>query len=109
MFLQHVTVPQAEYTGLCLAFSMAYELGATSVEALVDAELIARHLNGAYQVRSFKLRPYYDVAKAWMAVFESCVVREFPKAGPKNKRRFGNARADQLANEAMDSLANVGG
>lgn len=104
-FMQRVTVPQAEYTGLILALTMAAELGATSVEVLMDAELIARQFNGTYRCQKAHLKPLLALARAHAARFEICVVREFPKAGPRMKRRYGNVRADELANIAMDTRA----
>lgn len=104
-FLEHVTTPVAEYTGLILALQLAYELGATHVTVLGDAELVVRHVDGRYQCRQPHLQPILELVRRHMARFETCVVREFPKAGPKHKRRYGNARADELASECMEALA----
>lgn len=101
--LRQTTTPVAEYTGLIVGLQLAERLGATHVLALGDAELIVRHVNGVYQCHKPHLRSMLDLVHLLMARFEECEVREFPKAGPKHKRRFGNARADQLANECMDA------
>lgn len=106
-FLQGVTVPQTEYIGLIQALELARGLGATEVEAFVDAELIARHISGDYVCRSPKLIGLYRLTLMMMATFERCEVREFPKAGPSHKRRHGNERADALANSAMDARTNI--
>lgn len=103
--LRGTTVPVAEYTGLLLALQLAIELGGTHVTILGDAELIVRHVDGRYACKKPHLKPLLELARSYIARFEHCEVREFPKAGPKMKRRYGNERADQLANEAMDAAA----
>lgn len=100
--MRDVTVPIAEYTGLILGLNLARELEATHVDVLGDAELIVRQVDGRYACRNARLRPLLAMVKLLMEPFEECRVREFPKAGPKMKRRWGNERADQLANECMD-------
>lgn len=106
-FMRNATTPQAEYMGLILAMQTAHELGALEVEVLMDAELVARQFNGQYRAKDEKLSKLLDLARMWARRFESCVVREFPKAGPKNKRRWANVKADALANQAMDLQADV--
>lgn len=107
-FLTHVTTPVAEYTALILGLALAAEhagaeVAQTDVLALGDAELIVRHVDGRYQCKKVHLKPLLGMVRLWSQMFASCEVREFPKAGPKNKRRFGNARADRLASECMDA------
>lgn len=106
-FLERTTTPVAEYTGLILALQLARELGGTEVTILGDAELIVRHVDGRYVCRQKHLQPLLEMVRIHMRAFESCVVREFPRAGPKMKRRYGNARADQLAGECMEAGAAV--
>lgn len=103
--LRNSTTPIAEYTGLILALQLAHDLGGTDVTVLGDAELIVRQVDGRYQCRQPRLQAMLELAHHHMARFERCIVREFPKAGPKNKRRWGNVRADQLAGECMDAEA----
>lgn len=106
-FLRGVTVPEAEYTGLILVMATAIELGATELLAMGDAELVVRQVNGLYQCKALNLQPFLASVRAWFPLFNDVEVREFPKAGPKNKRRWGNARADELANMAMNREAHV--
>lgn len=106
--LRGVTTPIAEYTGLHLGLELAAEHAGADVAlvhvlALGDAELIVRHVDGRYQCRKATLRAMLDMAHLLMRPFASCEVREFPKAGPHGKRRWGNERADQLATECMDA------
>lgn len=96
------TTPEAEYTGLILGMETALELGATDVDILGDAELIVRHVNGVYQCRRPHLRVLLHRVWELGGKFEKRRIREFPKAGPKNKRRHMNVRADELANDCMD-------
>lgn len=97
------TTPVAEYMGLILALELAREHGGTDVTILGDAELIVRHVDGRYRCRQEHLQPMLAYVRTLMSHIPHVEVREFPKAGPQMKRRFGNERADQLANEAMNS------
>lgn len=101
VFLVDATTPIAEYTGLIVGLQLASELRATRVKAWGDAELIVRHVDGRYRCRSEPLQPLLQLVWRLMASFESCEVLEFPKAGPKLKRRYNNVAADALAGEAM--------
>jgi len=100
-FLQGVTTPIAEYTGLLVGLQLAMELGATSVTAWMDAELVVRHVDGRYRCQNARLRPMLGLVKAHMARFDHAEVRELPRAGPRMKRRHANADADALATECM--------
>lgn len=109
-FLERVTTPVAEYTALHLGLALAAEyagaeVGQTHVLALGDAELIVRHVDGRYRCTKPHLQAMLAMVKLLMRPFASCEVREFPKAGPQNKRRWGNERADQLASECMEAGA----
>lgn len=101
--LRETTTPVAEYTGLILGLTMARELRAKDVTAMGDAELIVRQVNGVYKCLKPHLIPLLAYVHTLQGMFESCVIVEFPKAGPQMKRRHGNARADELANAAMDA------
>lgn len=102
-FLTAVTTPIAEYTALITGLQLARSLGATEVVALGDAELIIRHVDRRYRCRDATLQVLLASVDAHMAVFQRCDVRELPKAGPKNKRRFGNVRADAIAGDCMQA------
>jgi ribonuclease HI len=108
----NATSPIAEYVALHLGLMLAAEVAGdkawmTDVTVLGDAELIVRQVDGRYRCMKEHLQPLLEHVHRLMKPFRTCEVREFPKAGPKNKRRWGNTRTDQLANEAMDAVLNV--
>ena len=93
-YLGHRTNNFAEYSGLIAALSYALEHNYSAVRVLSDSELMVRQMNGVYKVRSPDLRPLYEKARVlaqrlnWFRI--------------EHVRREQNARADRLANEAMD-------
>ena len=93
-YLGHHTNNFAEYSGLIAALSYALEHQHSAVRVLSDSELMVRQMNGVYKVRSRDLRPLYEQARAlaqrlnWFRI--------------EHVGREQNARADRLANEAMD-------
>ncbi len=103
-----VTTPICEYmalhVGLMLAAdSVRYNMHNCNVLLLGDAELIVRQVDGRYACRKPYLVFMLERTRELMARFNSCEVREFPKAGPKMKRRWGNARADVIAKMCVDA------
>lgn len=108
-FLRAVTTPIAEYTALHLALIIAAEyarsshvlLGDVDLVCWGDAELIVRHVDGRYQCRKPTLQPLLEISRGLMKPFGSCEVKEFPKGGPKMKRRYSNEKADALASKCM--------
>jgi ribonuclease HI len=102
-FLRDVTTPIAEYSALILGLQLALELSATEVECWGDAELIVRQVDGRYRAKDERLKVLRGQVRALMKRFNIASVREMPKAGPKNKRRHGNVKADALASECMNS------
>lgn len=96
-----ITTPIAEYTALVVGLQLALALGARDVKALGDAELVVRQVDGRYRCKSPILRIYLALVRSMMLSFDSCYVMELPKAGPHNKRRWGNVEADALASKTM--------
>lgn len=84
----------AEYKAVLLGLDLARELGATEVEVVNDAELIARQIEGRYKVKHAGLKPLHAEAKRALADFERWTVRSV--------RRDANTRADALVNETLD-------
>lgn len=87
----------AEYRGLLLGLARAKALGAAEVEVVNDAELIARQVNGEYDVRHPEMRPLHAAALAALEGFDAWTVRTVPRAQ--------NSHADALVNRALDARA----
>ncbi len=64
-----------------------------------DSELVVRQLNGIYKVKSPDLKPLFQQALALLRRIEDVRVMHV--------YRESNARADQLANMAMDREGKV--
>ena len=84
----------AEWRAAVAVLEAAARLGVASVELRMDSELVVRQLTGRYQVHSAALVPYHQRAQELQRRFSRCAVRHVPRAQ--------NARADQLANAALD-------
>jgi ribonuclease HI len=85
----------AEYRALLLGLRKARELGATEVDVVNDAELIAKQATGEYRVKNAELKPLHAQAMDALSAFGSWSIRSVPRAQ--------NADADRLVNEALDS------
>jgi tryptophan 2,3-dioxygenase/ribonuclease HI len=92
--LGHATNNVAEYRGLLLGLERAAALGATEVEVVNDAELIAKQVNGEYKVKNAELKPLHAQALEELRAFSRWSIRSVPRAQ--------NAAADALVNRALD-------
>jgi probable phosphoglycerate mutase len=90
----------AEWRAAIAVLAAAQRLGARSIELRMDSELVVRQLQGRYQVRHPGLRPLYEQARALLAGFDQVTITHVPRAR--------NARADKLANEALDRARQPG-
>ena len=86
----------AEYHAILTGLKAALELGADAVEVRTDSELVGRQLQGTYRVRSPALKPLHDRVKRLLTAFREVKIRTVP--------REENARADRLANKALDRV-----
>lgn len=86
---------EAEYQAAIAGLEAALALGARDVLLLMDSELIVRQLEFRYRVRNERLRPFFHRILELRRQFDSFAVGHVPRAE--------NARADQLANLALDS------
>jgi ribonuclease HI len=84
----------AEYTALVEGLGLAAELGVRSLAVYSDSELLVKQMNGEYRVKNADLLELYREARD--------LVRRFEKVIIAHVRRGENARADQLANSALD-------
>lgn len=98
-YLGHMTNNQAEYTGLLNALRESARLGGRKLEIHSDSELLVRQINGEYRVKNEQLKGLYQEALSLLKPFEQWRVRHV--------RREQNARADELANLAMDAGEDV--
>lgn len=103
-----MTNNEAEYWGVITAMELAKKAfgeekrKSLQVEARMDSELVCKQLNGEYQVKEERLWPLF--MKVW-----NLRVKDFKNITFKYVPREQNGRADELANEAMDKAAGVGG
>lgn len=98
-FLGRATNNVAEYQGLLRALEQAAAIGARQVTLRSDSQLLVRQLTGEYRVKSTDLRPLFERAQSLLRRFGRWSIEHVPRAE--------NARADALANQAMDAQADV--
>lgn len=95
-YLGEKTNNAAEYAALILALERAAAFGDCLLELRLDSQLVVEQLRGAYKVKSPDLRPLYDRAKELISKY-ACV-------DIAHVYRAENARADELANRAIDEF-----
>ena len=93
-YIGETTNNQAEYQALLAALKRAYELGAKTIDVMMDSELAVRQLNREYRVRNKGLAPLF--VKVWNETLHFTSVRF--KHIPREK----NKEADQMVNKAID-------
>lgn len=98
-FLGEQTNNVAEYQGLVRGLREAKEAGASAVDVVADSELMVKQINGQYRVKAQHLKPLFEQAMDLLSRFNTWTVT--------HTLREGNARADQLANLAMDKKGDV--
>lgn len=94
-----VTNNEAEYSALIVGLRVARSMGVENVLVQGDSQLILRQIDGVYKVKSEKLRSYYEEVMT--------LRREFASFRTNHIERAQNARADALANEAMDTQSST--
>lgn len=99
-FLGVATNNEAEYQAALLGLETARALlggqvGAANLEHRLDSELVVKQLRGEYKIKEARLRD-------WAAKVKE-VAANFNQVNWIHVRREQNARADELANEAMDA------
>lgn len=87
----------AEYKALIAGLELALETGVTELEVRADSELVVQQVQGNWKIRNDALRGLAARAQGLSSRFETFTIRHV--------RRAENARADELANIAMDSAA----
>lgn len=86
----------AEWTGLLRGLEHAAERGIRNLSVRGDSELVVKQVTGAYKVKNAALKPLAEQVAA--------VMRRFERVDVRHVYRADNARADAVANEAMDGL-----
>ena len=93
-FLGETTNNVAEYTALLLGLNKAKECGIQHLSCFLDSELVVKQLHGEYRVKHPNIKPLFARVQALLPQFSDISFSHIP--------RSKNARADSLANEAMD-------
>lgn len=88
----------AEYTGLICGLLAAAEIGIEKLVIKGDSLLVLNQLTGVWAIKAPNLVPLYDEAKGILAEY-------FPDAIVQHVKRAHNKRADELANNAMDTMS----
>jgi probable phosphoglycerate mutase len=87
----------AEYRGLIAGLRAALDLGADDVEVRMDSKLVVEQMAGRWKVKHPAMQPLAREAGELVAELGSVRFGWIPRAR--------NARADALANQAMDAQA----
>lgn len=95
VYIGEATNNQAEYQALLIGLQEAVKLAPSRLTVRMDSELIVKQLNGQYRVRNRDLLPLYSRARELLQRFADFRLVHVP--------REENFRADQLANQAIDS------
>jgi len=87
----------AEYTALICGVERALSYSANRVKIYMDSQLVARQVLGEYKVRDPHLHELWGDLMSRLKRFIEFEIRHIPRAE--------NKRADKLANEALDKIA----
>lgn len=98
-YLGEATNNVAEYRGLISGLAAAKQLGAATVLAYSDSELLVRQINGIYRVRQPHLKTLFEQAQAEIGSLDRFAI--------EHVRREKNKEADRLVNLALDSRRDV--
>ncbi len=84
---------EAEYMGLIIGLILCIQLRIKRVKIYGDSQLVIKQMTGEYAVKNERLKVLYEDVRKLLANFENVTF--------EHVRREKNARADQLANEAV--------
>lgn len=85
----------AEYFALVRGLEEVIRLGAGWVDIYMDSELIVKQIKGEYSVKNEGLKPFYEIAKAYLGSLEGYTINHV--------KRNGNKIADKLADDGIES------
>jgi ribonuclease HI len=86
---------EAEYLAVIAALQYLKECRAGEAEFYLDSELVVKQLLGQYRVKEPRLQTLHGQATMLLNAVRKHAIRHVPRAK--------NARADELANEALDA------
>jgi len=87
---------EAEYLALITALEYLKEARPKEAEFRLDSELVVKQLSGEYKVKEPRLQALHGQVVM--------LLNAVPKYKMRHVRRVENARADELANEALDAV-----
>ncbi len=87
---------EAEYMGLIFGLILCIQLHIKNIKVYGDSQLVIKQMRGEYAVKNERLKKLHEDVRKLMTEFESVSF--------EHVRREKNARADQLANEAVANL-----
>ncbi len=87
---------EAEYMGLIFGLILCIQLRIKNIKVYGDSQLVIKQMRGEYAVKNERLKKLHEDVRKLMTEFESVSF--------EHVRREKNARADQLANEAVANL-----
>lgn len=95
-YLGETTNNQAEYQGLIAGLTWLYtHHPQAEVEIWMDSLLIVNQVKGIYKVKNLELKPRWEEARGLLSHFSSWSI--------SHTLRGGNALADSLVNQTLDS------
>jgi ribonuclease HI len=87
---------EAEYQALITALEYLKDVRPSEAEFRLDSELVVKQLSGEYKVKEPRLQSLHGQVVM--------LLNAVPKFRIRHVRRADNARADELANEALDAV-----
>lgn len=93
-FLGHCTNNIAEYRALILGLKGALQGGYKRLDVYMDSELLTRQISGSYRVKNENLKGLMQEVRSLLVSFDHVQIQHV--------LRCHNARADKLANLAID-------
>ena len=90
---------EAEYLALIAAIEYLKDARAPEADFYLDSQLVVRQLSGQYRVKEPRLQALHGRA--------TMLLNAVPRHRILHVPRAENARADELANEALDALGDL--
>ncbi len=98
-FIGTKTNNQAEYLALISALESAAELKGNQIVCEIDSQLVARQLNGEYEVKNPELKKLWQETRRLARKFAICTFNHVPRTETCIQE------ADRLVNQTLDHLS----